>query len=76
MAVSPGTFAEQIGRIAEKGWRTIGTSELLAFVQTGKAPRKKSFLVTFDDGYFDNWHYAAPVLAKHGMKAVVFMVAE
>ncbi len=76
MAVSPDRFREQIKSIASRGWRTIGTPELIEFVETGKAPHKKPFLITFDDGYFDNWYHACPTLEKYGMKALVFMVSD
>lgn len=33
-----------------------------------------SFLLTFDDGYLDNLHYAAPILNDYGIKAVFFVV--
>ena len=31
-------------------------------------------MITFDDGYLDNWVYAHPILHKYGMHAVVFVV--
>jgi hypothetical protein len=35
---------------------------------------RKSIVITFDDGYLDNWVYAHPILQKYGMHAVVFVV--
>ena len=31
-------------------------------------------LITFDDGYLNNWVHAHPVLARHGMRAVLFII--
>jgi peptidoglycan/xylan/chitin deacetylase (PgdA/CDA1 family) len=41
----------------------------------GKAPRK-SILLTFDDGYLDDWVYVHSVLERHGLKATMFLVTE
>jgi peptidoglycan/xylan/chitin deacetylase (PgdA/CDA1 family) len=39
-------------------------------------PTGRAFYLTFDDGCRDNLLYAAPVLRKLGLKAVVFLVGE
>ncbi len=37
---------------------------------------KNHTLITFDDGYLDNLTLAEPVLKKHGLKAVIFIVPQ
>lgn len=39
-------------------------------------PRGRRFYLTFDDGYRDNLLHAAPVLKRHGVEAVIFVVAD
>lgn len=36
----------------------------------------KSVLITFDDGYADNWICACPILKEYGMKAVIFVTTQ
>lgn len=33
----------------------------------------RSVLLTFDDGYLDNWVFAYPILKKYGMKGTIFI---
>lgn len=33
-----------------------------------------SFVITFDDGYLDNWHWAVPALQKRNLRAIFFVV--
>ncbi|MBE0674531.1 MAG: polysaccharide deacetylase family protein, partial [Bacteroidales bacterium] len=36
-------------------------------------PVKNPLVITFDDGYLDNWVWAFPLLRKYGMKATIFI---
>jgi peptidoglycan/xylan/chitin deacetylase (PgdA/CDA1 family) len=46
--------------------------ECLAMINGG-GPPGASVLITFDDGYIDNYTLAFPVLRSHGMQAVFFL---
>lgn len=43
---------------------------------TAGMPASNTFYLTFDDGYLDNLHAAAPVLEKLGVKAIIFLVSD
>lgn len=36
----------------------------------------KKLVLTFDDGYLDNWVFAYPILKKYGLKATIFINPE
>lgn len=76
MAVTPEVFSDQMETLARKGWRAIGATELLEFLKGEEIGLRKAFLITFDDGYFDNWFYAYPILARTEMKALIFLVSD
>jgi peptidoglycan/xylan/chitin deacetylase (PgdA/CDA1 family) len=55
--------------LKNRGFATIGFEDLL----TRKIPRKP-IILTFDDGYEDNYRYLLPLLRKHRMKIVMFLL--
>lgn len=73
IATTPEHFEDQLRWLASHGYRTLSTGEFIRHLRHGGAPRR-SVLITFDDGYLDNWVYAAPLLRRHGMRATVFVV--
>lgn len=75
ISVSPELFELHCRALAESGWRGVSLADAEAFFINGKALPERSCLITFDDGYLDNYVYAWPILAKYGHKGVVFAVA-
>lgn len=72
IAVSPALFEEHCKGMADEGWRGISLAEAESFLHDGKPLPKKSVLITFDDGFLDNYVYALPILRKYGHKGVIF----
>ncbi|MDL2290964.1 polysaccharide deacetylase family protein [Desulfovibrio sp. OttesenSCG-928-F20] len=75
MTLSPACFEGYCRVLAERGYRGIGLDEAEAYFLEGAPLPAKSLLLTFDDGYADNYFYALPALSKYGHKAVCFPVA-
>ncbi|HBC0990033.1 TPA: polysaccharide deacetylase family protein, partial [Escherichia coli] len=63
VTLSPGTFRAQMKWLAESGWKTVTAAEVEAFYRGEKLPRK-SVMLTFDDGWLDNWLRVFPVLQE------------
>jgi peptidoglycan/xylan/chitin deacetylase (PgdA/CDA1 family) len=74
ITVKPEHFAAQMDYLAGAGYRTIGSAQLAAFLRGDDVP-PKSLVITFDDGYLDNWVHAHPVLERHGFTALCFLVS-
>jgi peptidoglycan/xylan/chitin deacetylase (PgdA/CDA1 family) len=74
VTVSPAVFEANMQWLAENGWTTLTTAQFAGFLAGAKVPNK-SVLITFDDGYLDNWVYAHPVLQRYGQTATLFTVS-
>lgn len=71
--VQPDVFERQLQALKQGGYRTL-TIEQFADYMNGKPVPDKSILITFDDGYLNNYTYAYPLLQKYGMTGVLFVV--
>ena len=67
-------FGGRSGRLAGEGYTAVTVSDLLAYVQDGADLPEKPVMITFDDGYYNNYIYAYPLLKQRGMKAVVSII--
>ena len=69
-------FENQLKWLSKKKYKSVNLSELYAHVQ-GRTPLPKfTLVITFDDGYLDNWTYAYPLLEQYGFSATVFINPE
>jgi peptidoglycan/xylan/chitin deacetylase (PgdA/CDA1 family) len=70
--VEPATFARQMDRLKQRGFRTLRLEEYAAALE-GRVSTSRRFLLTFDDGYSHLDEVVTPVLRRHGYSAVVFV---
>lgn len=57
-----------------KTHKILSLNELATCLTAGKPLAKKVAVVTFDDGYRDNYRYAFPILKKYKIPATVFLI--
>ena len=74
MVMPRDTFEAQMSYLANS-YVVLGFSQGLERLQSGNLP-KKSVVVTFDDGYRDNYEYALPILKKYAIPATFFVVTD
>lgn len=72
--VAPACFAAQMAGLTQAGYATLGADDFLAFFTEGRAVPQKSVLITFDDGYLDNYVHAFPILRRHQLRATIFAI--
>ena len=69
-------FEAQMAYLEESGYTTITPDQLRDFLTDGTPLPEKPVLITFDDGYKDNYTNAFPILKKHHMTATIFLVTD
>ena len=70
----PASFARKVEHLAVNGYVTLSADEHLAVLRGERRAPERAVVLTFDDGRGSVGSVAAPLLRKHGMKAVVFLV--
>lgn len=73
LSVSPASFTRQMAFLKRRGYRVLSLGEYVRLLKSGEQPRRKSAVITFDDGYEDNYRTAAPILKQMGFPATVFV---
>ena len=66
-------FEDQM-KYLSKTHEILSLNELATCLRGGKPLAKKVAVVTFDDGYRDNYRYAFPILKKYKIPATIFLV--
>lgn len=71
---TPASFEKQLKLIRALRYQTMTLSQICSMV-INRQPFPPTIVLTFDDGYLDNYQFALPLLLKYNMKATVFTVA-
>ena len=65
------TFAEHMALLS-KQYGMVRVGDLFASFQR---KTRRSICITFDDGFRDNYQYAAPILERYGLRATFYVTA-
>lgn len=75
--ITPNQLEADFKYIKEKGYNTITMNDLIKYVEDENASLpEKPIIITFDDGYYNNFTYVLPLLEKYEMRAVISIVGE
>ncbi len=76
LAVTVEQFERQLRALRRGGFTTITFSDYAAFARGERSLPKRPVILTFDDGYEDNYTFAFPLLQRYTMRAVIYLVAD
>jgi len=75
LSVSPEMFAAQMQWLAENNYHTITLTDLYYYLAIGEPLPENPILLTFDDGYVDQYTNALPILRKHNFVGTFFILS-
>lgn len=76
LTISPDTFEDHLVWLEKTGYYTASLEELRAHIKGDARLPERSVVLTFDDGYIDNWTHVVPMLARHGFKASIAIIPD
>src|SRR6185295_13403099 len=75
VSATPDDFNEQMDYLA-KWFNVISLLDLIEWLDGHKNLPPYAALITFDDGYLDNYTAAFPILRQHDFPALIFLTTE
>ena len=73
LSIAPDVFEDQISTLARAGFVGITLEELYGYMSGSRRIPPRAVVLTFDDGYLDNYEFAVPVLLRHQIPAAFFV---
>jgi len=74
--IFPSAFEQDLAYLAENGYTTVNISQLIDYVYQGTPLPEKPIVLTFDDGYYNNYSQGMPLLEKYDMKMVLAVIGK
>ena len=72
--ITPDTLKSDIQYLHNNGYTFVSAQELIDYTENNGILPDKPVLLTFDDGFYNNYGYVKPILEKYGAKAVISVV--
>ncbi len=69
-------FTEQMAFLARGNYNIITLEQLIDYRDNNREPPPKTIIMTFDDGYRDNYVNAFPSLQRYNLKGTFFLVTD
>lgn len=75
-SINPKVFEKDLKYLKENNYTPVLIKDLIAYVDNGVPLPERPVLITFDDGFYNNYIYAYPLLRQYDMKAVISIIGE
>ena len=72
--IFPAAFEEDLRYLRENGYTTVFISDLIDFVREGAPLPPRPIVLTFDDGYYNNFSQGMPMLEAYDARIVLSVI--
>jgi peptidoglycan/xylan/chitin deacetylase (PgdA/CDA1 family) len=76
LSVSPAQFEEHLAYLRQAGYETISMKDLTYALSGHLTLPAKPIVISFDDGYRDNYENAFPLLRKYGYTGIFYLFTQ
>ena len=76
LIVTPESFERQMKFLKKGNYQILSLDEYVELLKENKKPSKRSVVITFDDGFLDNYTNAYQILKKYEMPAAISIVVD
>ena len=74
LVVSPDNFRRQMRFLKDRHYNVLPLEEVASIISHKKKAPPRTIVITFDDGYKDNYTYAFPILREYNFPATIFII--
>ncbi len=74
--ITPAELESDLKYLKDHDYTSVTMSDLINYVYNGTSLPPKPVMITFDDGYYNNYIYATPILENYNVRAVISVVGE
>ena len=75
VTVTPRVFEGQMRHLRSRGYHSLSLDALMGYLGGATVP-SRSVVLTFDDGWLDNYLHAFPILQRYDLRATIFLVTD
>jgi peptidoglycan/xylan/chitin deacetylase (PgdA/CDA1 family) len=76
LSVSPESFARQMKFLHDRQYNVVGLDKVVSYMQKKEKVPPRTVAITFDDGLYNNYENAYPVLKKYGIPATIVIIVK
>ena len=74
LTMKPEDFEEQMKYLHDNDYHAISQKQFDDYMTGRGTLPDRPILITFDDGYIDNYEEAYPIMKKYGMRGTIFLI--
>jgi len=74
LSVSPEGFRRQMEFLNRFRYNVVALDKIVSYLEKKEKVRPRTLAITFDDGLYNNYQYAYPVLKRYNIPATIFVI--